>query len=218
MPFTKTDFFNVIKMYNADTGPFVFVFYGLAAFVAYALFMKRKNAEHAALLFLAVMWMWMGLVYHWTYFTLINPAAWLFGAVFLAQGALLAVASFKGWFALDRRDDAPTKLLAATFMLYALFFYPAIEAEAARGYPFGPIFGLPCPTTIFSFGVLMLLSGTKKRMLGLLVIPVLWSLVGTVAAIEFGVVADFALPISAALSLLMVVRSNSKRRVRAALA
>jgi hypothetical protein len=39
---------------------------------------------------LVALWLWGGLVYHATYFTRINPAAWGFAALFIGQAALLA--------------------------------------------------------------------------------------------------------------------------------
>ena len=39
-------------------------------------------------LLLAGHWLWAGLVYHAWFFTAINPAAWLFAALFVAQGVL----------------------------------------------------------------------------------------------------------------------------------
>ena len=51
----------------------------------------RKPADHSrALTYLLVaLWVWNAVAYHAWFFTTINPAAWLFGAVFVLQAAFL---------------------------------------------------------------------------------------------------------------------------------
>jgi hypothetical protein len=67
-----------------------------------------------------------------------------------------------------------------------------------------PTFGVPCPTTIFTLGVLMWCL--RPVPWSVLVVPVAWSVIATVAAVAFGVVEDFALPVAAALALGMLLR------------
>jgi Family of unknown function (DUF6064) len=62
-----------------------------------------------------------------------------------------------------------------------------------------PTFGLPCPTTIFTLGMLLWLDKTPP--LYLLIIPLLWSLIGTVAALKLGIREDVGLLVSGALTV-----------------
>ena len=55
--------------------------------------------------------------------------------------------------------------------------------------------GLPCPSTIFSFGLFMLSSNKFPKIL--LIIPSLWALVGLSAAINIGVYQDVMILIAA---------------------
>ncbi|HET9384792.1 MAG TPA: DUF6064 family protein, partial [Gemmatimonadales bacterium] len=71
--------------------------------------------------------------------------------------------------------------------------YPAINALDHRSLLRIPTFGLPCPTTIFTAGVLMLAT---PRCWSISVIPVIWSAIGGSAAFLLGVYADLALPIA----------------------
>ena len=49
----------------------------------------------------------------------------------------------------------------------------------------GPLFGVaPCPTTIFTIGMLLLARG--GWVVWLSIIPLLWSLVGLAAALQLG--------------------------------
>jgi hypothetical protein len=38
---------------------------------------------------LALLWLWTGIAYHWLAFAAINRAAWVFGALFVAEATLL---------------------------------------------------------------------------------------------------------------------------------
>lgn len=67
-----------------------------------------------------------------------------------------------------------------------------------------PVFGVaPCPTTIFTVGVL--LTGTWHVARWLLIVPGLWAAVGGSAAIFLGVPQDVALLAALAILLLFAV-------------
>jgi hypothetical protein len=80
---------------------------------------------------------------------------------------------------------------------------------AGHRYPAFPTFGAPCPTTIFTFGFLCLIELPFGR--ALLVAPVVWAAIGTVAAISLGVPQDFALPAAAAIALAAKVPPSISR-------
>jgi len=77
---------------------------------------------------------------------------------------------------------------------YALA-YPAINAVQHGGFLRIPTFGVPCPTTILTVGLLML---TSPRWKSLGIVPIIWSVIGGSAACLLGVSADYALPIAGA--------------------
>jgi len=58
-------------------------------------------------------------------------------------------------------------------------------------YPLAPTFGLPCPTTIFTFGILLMSVGRLPYVI--LIIPVLWSVIGSFAIVSFGIKEDAGL-------------------------
>jgi hypothetical protein len=67
-----------------------------------------------------------------------------------------------------------------------------------------PVFGVaPCPTTIFTFGILLWTTDRVPKYL--LVIPLLWALVGTFAALSLGIPEDYALPVAALISLALLI-------------
>ena len=68
---------------------------------------------------------------------------------------------------------------------------------------------MPCPTTIFTFGVL--LWAAPRIPLRLLIIPVSWTLLGISAARSHGVVQDYALPVAAVLVCAAAAWKNRRR-------
>ena len=99
-------------------------------------------------------------------------------------------------------------ILGAIFITYALVIYPLIGYALGRTFPASPTFGTPCQTTIFTFG--LLLWADKKVPLRLLIIPVLWSILGTSAALSFGIKEDFGLLVAATMGTTAIVRHNLK--------
>lgn len=91
---------------------------------------------------------------------------------------------------------------------YALIFYPIIGTLAGHGYPNGPTFGLPCPTTIATFGFLLWVRGRVPWWL--LVIPAAWSLLGFSAAFQLGMAEDYGLLVAGLVGTLAVLRKNRR--------
>lgn len=189
MPFTREQFFNVFAAYNSAVWPLQVVAYlaGLAAL--FLVFRRSRAATFWVLMILASMWLVNGVAYHWSFFATVNPGARIFGAAFVFEATLLAAtAMFARNFRIAVARDLRTwvgLLLAA----YALVLYPALGWVVGHTYPAVPVFGIaPCPTTIFTIGVLFL--GNWRIARWLLVIPALWASVGGRAAVFLGVPQD----------------------------
>lgn len=190
-PFSEAEFFQVVAAYNAGIWPTQLVLAFLALLGVVLAFRATVVEDRAVTTFLGLLWVWMGVGYHWTYFTGINPAAWLFGALFVVQGlAFLYLAVRVEPLRYLPEWDA-FGLLGAALMAYGLVFYPLLGSALGRAYPAQPTFGLPCPTTIFTVG--LLLWARPRIPPAILIVPVAWSLVGESAAWLFGVVEDIPL-------------------------
>ena len=96
-------------------------------------------------------------------------------------------------------------LLAGVFAL-SLVVYPVLSWIDGHPYPFTPTFGLPCPTTIFTIGVLAFLTPPYPR--SVFIVPVLWCLVGGTAAFSLGVTQDLALVVAAVAGMVLFIRSG----------
>ena len=182
MPFTAEQFLNVFRLYNGSFPfmPIVTYATGLGALLLAARDGDRK--DRAILSILGFFWIWNGVAYHIGFFRAINPAAAIFGAVFVLQGVLLIVAAAKGKSMRMTLARTPKAKLGLLFILYAMVVYPILGHLLGHGYPASPVFGMaPCPTTIFTIGVLLLARGNVP--IYLLVVPLLWSIVGVVSRI-----------------------------------
>jgi hypothetical protein len=140
---------------------------------------------------LGFLWAWIALAYHLAFFTRINPVAYGF-AVRSAAGAVVFI-----WQGVVRRrlDFRWVPGLRATtggvLIAFALVVYPVWSGYAGHPYPETPTFGLPCPTTIFTIGMLCFAKPPTPR--SPLIVPLLWCLVGAQAAFFLGVQPDLGL-------------------------
>ena len=191
LPFTVEQFFGVFEAYNSAVWPVQIVLLLLAALAVIFVALRRSWSGVAVSAILAVLWIWLGAAYHLAFFARINPVAYGFGALSIVGGLVFA------WHGVIRRrlEFSFCKSLRAAIgtalLVFALLVYPIWGTLAGHGYPALPTFGLPCPTAIFTIGVLALASGAGLR--AVLTVPILWSLVGSQAAFVLDVKPDLGL-------------------------
>jgi hypothetical protein len=193
LPFTSGQFLSVFVAYNSTIWPIQTIL-SLLAIIAFVLCFRTAVPSQAISSILSFLWLWTGVVYHWMFFSTINKAAYVFGTLFVAQAALFffyGVLKPGLRFRFDRTWQAYT---GALLILYALFIYPAIGTLLGHVYPASPTFGAPCPTTIFTFGLLLWTVNRLKWYLYIL--PLVWSLIGFTAALKLGFREDIGLLVS----------------------
>jgi Family of unknown function (DUF6064) len=208
-PFTIAQFFGVFADYNAAIWPLQIVAFGLGILAVLALWLRWPLANRVIFAVLAIVWAVNGIGYHWLYFAEINPVAKGFAVAFVAQSILFAASAL---IANDFRFEVGRNVRSAaglSAIAYALLIYPLFGCWAGHGLMAGPLFGVaPCPTTIYTIG--MLLLARSSRLVWLSIIPILWSLVGLAAALQLGMPEDFGLPVAAlALVIAVAVRPPS---------
>jgi hypothetical protein len=195
LPFTADQFFEVFRRYNEAVWPAQWLFNVLAIVALTMAVMHYRRNSRGVPAILAVFWMWMGAVYHLAFFAKVNPTAYVFGALFLVQALLFAWLAWRARLTFAPRSDA-AGIAGWLLILYALILYPAVGLLLGHTYPASPTFGLPCPTTLFTLGVL--LWARPPVPWGVLVIPMLWTIAGSVAALQLGVWEDLGLAVAAA--------------------
>ena len=91
---------------------------------------------------------------------------------------------------------------------YSLVLYPLLGYSIGHIFPRSQTFGVPCPTTIFTFA--MLLWQREPVPFYVVAIPLLWSLIGFTAAFYFGIIEDIGLLLAALLTTaILLVRRHS---------
>jgi hypothetical protein len=214
LPFTRAEFFAVFAQYNQAVWPIQIVLFALAVAAVGLALVREARGARAALVILGGLWIWTGAVYHGGFFRTINPAASLFVVLFVAQGLLLV------WAAVTQTAPGSVRhgagVIGAGLILYALVVYPALGYLLGHRYPANPTFGLPCPTTLFTMGLLLWIRPVSFR---LFVIPITWAAIGASAAVQLDVKEDFGLPVGAVAAIIgvLLARRQAKRTGRAVL-
>ena len=204
MPFTAHQFFEIFAKYNAGVWPAQVVLTALALSVIVLVIRSRPTHGRWIAAVLAVLWGWMAVAYHFTYFASINPAAWLFGALSLVGALWFAwVGVVKGQLHFTLSHGVRS-WVGAALVVFALGVYPLLGYLLGHRYPAVPTFGLPCPTTIFTIGVLLFAKAPVPR--STFIVPVLWALVGSTAAFALGVYQDLGLLVAGVVAVIAMIR------------
>ena len=205
-PFTTEQFFSVFEKYNHAIFPVQIILFLLSILALIAIGSKIKQKDKFVAGILGVLWLWIGIVYHWAFFSHINILALGYGGVFILQGLFLVwegVILYNLKFVFRMTVQA---FLGYFFILYSLIIYPVV------GYLIEPnlfrtiSIGLPSPTIILTFGFLLLCD--KKFSRYLLIIPSLWAVIGISAVIKLGVYQDSMMLIAAIIADVLILRSK----------
>jgi hypothetical protein len=202
LPFTVDEFLGVFASYNETVWPAQVLLTAMAV-VAVGLAVRRQAFSHRVIAgILAALWLWTGVVYHLAFFTAINGAAYVFGALCVLQAA--AFVAFGVVRPALRFEVRPTIGGAAGALLvtYAFVGYPLVGAAVGHAYPRLPTFGVPCPTTIFTLG--MLLWSRRPLAPALALWPLLWAGIGTAAAVSLGMTEDLGLTAAGVVAALLI--------------
>jgi Family of unknown function (DUF6064) len=207
LPFTTDQFFGVFRAYNEVVWPAQILLLGLAVVALIIVALQRPWSGWAVSAILAAFWLWLALAYHLAFFASINPIAYVFAAL-SAAGALAFV-----WQGVVRRrlhfrlTRGARPMVGVVLVVFAVVVYPVWSVYAGHSYPAMPTFGLPCPTTLFTIGLLAFLMPPYPR--SILVVPVLWCLVGAQAAFLLGVQQDLGLLVAAAVGAFLIARASA---------
>jgi hypothetical protein len=195
LPFTRDQFLGMFEAYNQAIWPAQLLAYVLGISAVALVIWRPRGSDRLIVGILAAFWAWLGAAFLLIAMRAIDagPGPIVFGAAFLLQSLLWLVA---GVLRHDLRFDARVTGVSAVgwaLIAYALVVYPLLGVLAGHLYPRQPIFGVaPCPTVIFTFGVL-LLSVTRVPKY-LLIVPFAWAVTSGISApLNFGIFEDFGL-------------------------
>ena len=204
VPFTAQQFFEVMARYNLAVWPAPVLLHALALLALVFVLRPHRLSGAVVSAVLGALWAWTGVAYHLLFFTAINPLALVFGlasllaaGVFFVQGVVRRRLEY-------RLGNGLRSIVGAGLVVFGLLVYPLWSTAAGHAYPQLPTFGLPCPTTLFTIGLLSLLVAPYPR--SPLVVPIAWCFVGVQAAVLFGVLPDLALLVAAAQGIVLLRR------------
>jgi len=209
LPFTIEQFLEVFEEYNRYIWPAQLIAYLLGGSALFLIIRNKSRSDTIINVILGTFWIWMGAVYHILFFSGINPAAYIFGFLFILQGILFLVLNrteHKLQF-IFRKDLYG--LIGGLFILYAMIGYLLLGYALGHVYPQSPVFGVaPCPTVIFTFGILLWTKG--KVAYWILIIPGIWALIGFSAAYQLTIYEDLGLVIAGIAGVILLVYRNGK--------
>jgi hypothetical protein len=208
LPFTTEQFYGLFSEYNLTLWPSQVALLVLAIVAIAFIIFPRRWSGVAVSAILALLWAWPGITYHLPFFTTINPLAYGFAVlsfigalIFLWQGVIRKRLEF-------RITRSVRTVFGLLLVVFALAIYPAWSVYAGHAYPELPTFGLPCPTTIYTIGLLAFLVRPYPRTP--LVVPVVWSFIGGQAAFLLSVPQDLGLVVAGLVGLVLLMRSKGK--------
>jgi len=208
LPFDAAQFFGVFVRYNDVVWPAQLLLVVLAGAASVLAVRPRVWSDRAIGGVLALLWLWMGVVYHLGFFSAINPAARLFGGLFIFEGlALGTLATIRGKLRFRFRPGV-RGTTGALLIGFGLLGYPLLAYAVGHRYPATATFGLPCPTTIFTLGMLLWLEPGAPGWI--LAVPLAWSAVGASAATQLGVREDLSLVVAGAVSAVVTIVSRQR--------
>ena len=210
IPFSSEQFLDVFARYNVAVWPAQWILLAMGLCGIVLALPKTKDFSLTISLLLMSLWLWSGLVYQLIFFRAINKAALVFGLAFLIQSLLFVYAGVVQRRLTFKLAPSGYGIIGGLFLLYALAIYPALSYFLGHKYPATPTFGVPCPITIYTFG--MIWWSRRAIPLYVMIIPFAWSLIGFSAALSLGMFEDVGLVVAGVSTLpLMLVHSQKQR-------
>ncbi len=207
-PLTLEQMLDIFEVYNLAIWPMQVVAYLLGIVAVYLAIKTTPNSSKIILAILTFLWLWIGIVFCILYWGPAYKPAYGFAVLLIIQGVLFFPNILQPRISFHFETNVYS-VMGILFIAYAMLGYPLVGHLLDHNYPQMLPFGLvPCPTTVFTFGLLLLTD--KKVPKSLLVIPFLLSLSAFVP-VSLGIWEDFGLIISGFLGTAMILFRDSRR-------
>jgi hypothetical protein len=213
----SNELLDLFTRYNEDWWPMHVLAYALGVAPVALLFARdRRRCDRAITALLAALWLWLGVGFQAMYATDIDiTLGTVYAVLFVLQAYLLLQATVDADLVFQVRNGA-AGVLGWSAIGYAVVVYPLLGAGLGHGWPESPLLGMaPCPTTILTFGMLLLARPPIPHRL--LLVPLVWALLAPPAAMDRGVYEDLGLlAVGVAASGLVVLRDRRVSRAASA--
>jgi hypothetical protein len=203
----QSELLELFRNYNPDIWPLPIVAYIIGIGVlGLIVFRPSRTVDRLGAGVLALLWLWLGVVFQAIYVRDVNPVLGVaYAAIFIVEATLIARSGIVQERIAFRPAVNAATIIGALAILYALVVYPLVGIALGHGYPEAALFGAaPCPTTIVTFGLFLFVRPPFPK--HLLAIPLVWAVLAPMAAVPQGVVEDsvlFLIGIAAAAMVLI---------------
>ncbi len=182
-------FFNLMGDYHNATEPMPYISIMLALVIIWLLFSDIKSKNIIITTTVGFFWAWNGLVLFTMHSAYLAPLTYAIQGILFPLEAIFLFYLVRSSKNLEYKlSDTFTSKFGFFMMFFALFLYPVLGNILGHSYPNAPVFGEPCPLTIFTLG--LFLTSIKKVDFKIYIIPFLWSLMGFVAVFKLKVMSD----------------------------
>jgi hypothetical protein len=205
--FSIEGFLPILEKYNLAIWPLQIVAYILGACALFFAFKATRYSSKIILAIFSFFWLFTGIVFCLLYWAPFHRSGYIFGICCVLQGLLFLYGLIRSDLSIKPRDKTCT-LVGTIFILYAAIGYQIFGYFLGHIYPkFFPVGLVPCPTTIFTFGIFLIIY--KRIPIIYLIIPMIISLAGIVA-ISKGIYEDIGLFIAGVLGTILILRRETR--------
>jgi hypothetical protein len=207
---TTDQILSTFEAYNLEIWPMQAAAYLLGIVALFFAVKRTQGSSRIVWAILSFLWVWTGLVFCMFYFGPVFTPGYVMGVLMIIQGALLFAGAMQPKVTFHCRANLYS-VMGILFIAYAMIGYPLVGHLMGHTYPRTLPFGLvPCPTTAFTFGLLMLADVKVPK--HLLVIPILFA-IGAVVPILLGILEDVGLLVAGVLGTAMILYRDLKRKM-----
>jgi len=208
--FTIDDLLFIFERFNLAVWPLQIISYILGLVAIFFAIKQIRYSMKVVLVILSFYWLWAGIVFCLMYWAPSYISGYGFGFLCIIQGFLFLKSAIKPNF-----TDCPRTNLhfsvGLIVIIYAMAVYPVFGYFLGHIYPKFLPFGLvPCPTTIFTFGIFLLLN--KKFPRYYLVVPFIVAISGLVALYK-GVYEDIGLFLAGLICTFLILKRDKIKKV-----
>jgi len=158
LSFSAEDFMLVLEPYNTTIWPMQIIAYVFVGFALFFSFRPFKYSQKIVWVILSFLWLFNGIVFSLIFWAPSHFFGYVFGICCIVQG-LIFLFSLKGTDLLASSESPVYSITGIIFVLYAAVGYQVFGYYLGHIYPkFFPAGLVPCPTTIFTFGIFLIMN------------------------------------------------------------
>jgi hypothetical protein len=206
---TNVQILAAFESYNLDIWPMQAVAYLLGIVALFFAVKRTQGSGKITSAIVSFLWLWTGIVFCMFYFGPVFALGYGMGVLMIIQGVLFFADALRPRLSFHLGLNVYS-IFGILFIAYAMLGYPLVGHFVGHDYPRALPFGLvPCPTTVFTFGLFML--SDKRVPIYFLIIPILFT-IGAVVPVSRGVLEDIGLMVAGVVGTVMILYRDSKRQ------